>query len=434
MSEKTRFVLRAVPTRSDDTAEIATVAPMTTRGQVRGAPTRRHSAFTLAARDETSAQRRENPDEIIGTIDDPLPLSVIEPVRLDKAARQNGADAAAVAAAASEQDEADARAIAAAKDRGAAWGINTLGLDTAYSGKGVTVAVLDTGINRDHAAFAGMGDNLVEEDFTGTGNGDNHGHGTHCAGTIFGRDFDDGDGNTVRIGVARGVERALIGKVIGGDAGLKELILGLDWAFNKGADIIAMSLGFNIYKALEFKNANIPTAARLVNTFRDNVRLFDTYMQYRFAGEAMGQQRALVFAATGNVSNRGQYVVSKLSPAAAIGVLSVGAVGPAAGDALEIAYFSNTQPDLVGPGVGIVSAGLGARDFSVMDGTSQACPHVAGLAALHWEQAGKNLRPHEKVSTQIVAAGLRASAARARDRLFPGAATDDIGAGMPGVP
>lgn len=433
MSEKTRFVLRAVPTQSGDPAQAATVAPMTTRGQVRGVPTRRHAPFKLEARDETSSQRRENPNEIIGSIDDPLPLSVIEPVRLDKAARQNGADEEAIAAAATAQEEADAKSIAAAKDRGAAWGIHTLKLkDTAYSGNGVTVAVLDTGINRDHAAFAGMGDNLVEKDFTGTRNGDTHGHGTHCAGTIFGRDFDDGDGKTVRIGVARGVERALIGKVIGGNAGLKELIRALDWAFDEGADIIAMSLGFDIYKALEFKDADIPTAARLVNSFRDNVRLFDTYMQFRFAGEAFGQ-RAIVFAATGNVSNRDQYVVSKLSPAAAIGVLSVGAVGPV-GDALKIAYFSNTQPDLVGPGVGIVSAGLGANDFSVMTGTSQACPHVAGLSALHWEHALKQLKPHERVLTQNVAAGLRYSASRGRDNLFPDAAMDDIGAGMPGVP
>lgn len=435
MNEKTRFVLRAVSTRTGNTVESATVAPMTTRGQVRGVPIRRHASFKLEVRDETSAQRSENPDEIICTIDNPLPLSVIEPVRLDIAARQNGADADAIAEAAAKQDEANAKAIAAAKDRGAAWGIHTLKLkpDTPYSGKGVTVAVLDTGINRKHAAFADMGDNLVEEDFTGEGNGDRHGHGTHCAATIFGRDFDDGDGKTVRIGVARGVERALIGKVIGGKAGLKELIRALDWAFDEGADIIAMSLGFDIYKELEFKDADIPTAARLVNSFRDNVRLFDTYMQYRFAGEAMGQ-RTLVFAATGNVSNRGQYVVSKLSPAAAIGVLSVGAVGPAAGDALEIAYFSNTQPDLVGPGVGIVSAGLGERDFSVMDGTSQACPHVAGLAALHWEQALKQLKPNERVRTQDVAASLRYSASRGRDNLFPDAAMDDIGAGMPGVP
>ncbi|MGZ3215821.1 S8 family serine peptidase [Paracoccus sp. T5] len=435
MSEKTMFVLRAVPIDGDDTAEASTVTPMTTRGQVRGMPTRRLAPLKLEVRDETSAERHEKPHQIIGTIDDPLPLSVIEPVRLDKTRQGLGAEAKTTEAAASGQSDADATAIEAAKDRGTAWGIHALKLnsDTPYNGAGVTVAILDTGINRSHAAFAGMGDNLIEKDFTGEGNGDEHGHGTHCAGTLFGRDFDDGDGRTVRIGVAPGVERALIGKVIGGKAGLKELILALDWAFNEGADIIAMSLGFDIYKALEFKDADIPTAARLVNTFRDNVRLFDTYMQFRFAGEAMGQ-RALVFAATGNVSNRDQYVVSKLSPAAAIGILSVGAVGPADDDTLKIAYFSNTQPDLVGPGVGIVSAGLGERDFSVMDGTSQACPHVAGLAALHWEQAAEGLQKHERVSTQIVAAALRASAARVKAKSFPGAATDDIGAGMPGVP
>jgi subtilisin family serine protease len=69
------------------------------------------------------------------------------------------------------------------------WGVRAIRADMSpYSGEGVIVAVLDTGIDAAHPAFAGM--ELVQRDFTGAGNGDVHGHGTHCAGTIFGRDVD----------------------------------------------------------------------------------------------------------------------------------------------------------------------------------------------------------------------------------------------------
>nr|WP_229419583.1 S8 family serine peptidase [Pseudoduganella dura] len=91
------------------------------------------------------------------------------------------------------------------------WGITAVGADRSrFSGAGVTVAVLDTGIDAAHPAFSGV--QLVQQDFSGDGDGDAFGHGTHCAGTILGRDV----GGT-RIGVARGVTRALIGKVLGND-------------------------------------------------------------------------------------------------------------------------------------------------------------------------------------------------------------------------
>src|SRR5690606_40450156 len=55
------------------------------------------------------------------------------------------------------------------------WGIKAVRADTShYDGSGVTVAVLDTGIDRDHPAFAGI--TLVEKDFSDHGNGDRHGH------------------------------------------------------------------------------------------------------------------------------------------------------------------------------------------------------------------------------------------------------------------
>ena len=66
------------------------------------------------------------------------------------------------------------------------WGVTAVGADTSpFSGDGIVVAVLDTGIDASHPAFEGV--DITQEDFTGEGNGDQHGHGTHCAGTIFGR-------------------------------------------------------------------------------------------------------------------------------------------------------------------------------------------------------------------------------------------------------
>jgi len=79
---------------------------------------------------------------------------------------------------------------------GPAWGISAVGAGTTTrTGAGVVVSVLDTGIDANHAAFQGV--ELVQQDFSGSGNGDVQGHGTHCAGTIFGRDVDG-----TRIGIA----------------------------------------------------------------------------------------------------------------------------------------------------------------------------------------------------------------------------------------
>jgi Subtilase family len=65
------------------------------------------------------------------------------------------------------------------------WGVKAVSADTSpFTGDGIVAAVLDTGIDATHSAFADV--DIVQKDFTGEGNGDNHGHGTHCAGTIFG--------------------------------------------------------------------------------------------------------------------------------------------------------------------------------------------------------------------------------------------------------
>jgi subtilisin family serine protease len=277
--------------------------------------------------------------------------------------------------------EADASAAAAA----APWGVPAVGADRSqFDGSGTLVAVLDTGIDRGHAAFQGV--TLVEEDFSGDGNGDRAGHGTHCAGTIFGRDV-----GGQRIGVARGVTNALIGKILGDDgSGSSPAIFhGIQWALGQGADVISMSVGFDFPGMVEEEiRGGLPAdfaTSRALEAYRGNLRMFDALMGLVRAQEAFGASPVIV-AAAGNESKRQidpNYEIAVSLPAAADGVMSVGAVGQD-GATFSIAPFSNTFPRLCGPGVGIVSAKVGGGTVA-MSGTSMATPHVAGVTALWWQ-------------------------------------------------
>ncbi|MHC2566369.1 S8 family serine peptidase [Bradyrhizobium liaoningense] len=75
-------------------------------------------------------------------------------------------------------------------------------------------------------------------------------------------------------------------------------------------------------------------------------------------------------------------------PAAAVGVVSVGAIGKGAAG-YEMAPFSNSNPKLCAPGVGIVSAKCGGG-LVAMDGTSMAAPHVTGAAVLWSERLAQD--------------------------------------------
>ncbi|TDD56948.1 peptidase S8 [Nonomuraea terrae] len=231
-----------------------------------------------------------------------------------------------------------------------------------YDGKGVKVAVLDTGIDADHPDVAGkitetrnFTDDLSAEDL--------HGHGTHVAATVAGT---GAASNGLRKGVAPGAELA-IGKVLdsGGSGTESQVLAGMEWAALKsGADVVNMSLGGD------------PT---------------DGTDPLSVAVDELTKQTGTLFVvAAGNEG--GEYTVG--SPGAAASALTVGAVD--ADDAL--ASFSSrgprldeaVKPDITAPGVAITAARASGTSLGTpvddlhtkLSGTSMATPHVAGAAAI----------------------------------------------------
>jgi subtilisin family serine protease len=267
-----------------------------------------------------------------------------------------------------------------------AWGLLATRVDSStFSGKGITVAVLDTGIDIDHPAFKDKKGVIKQEDFTGEGGGDQHGHGTHCAGTVFGGDVDG-----VRIGIARNVDKALIGKVFdsSGRGSTKNIMQGILWAVTNGANIISMSLGFDFPSQVKrnvAKGIAIEAATSMaLQAYRENVRLFDD-LAALVESSASQFSKTIVIAAAGNESKRPTFEIGTAPPAVARGFLSVGALRRAKDNKFRVAKFSNSLPKVAGPGVDIRSARLGGG-LTSMNGTSMATPHVAGIAALWMER------------------------------------------------
>jgi subtilisin family serine protease len=307
-----------------------------------------------------------------------------------------------------------------------AWGIGAVGAtDTPFTGKGVKVAVLDTGIEAGHEAFRDLP--ISKRNFTDAGDGDEHGHGTHCAGTIAGRDV-----GGHRISVAPGIDALLVGKVLGPRGGTTDAtIKAILWAREEGATIVSMSLGIDFTGQVErLVKDGLPAKAatsRTLEAYRDHVRLFDLIAGLS-KDTLQDSPPGLLVAATGNESRRDArvpFTIGAEPPASAAGVIAVGALGRRADGGLSVAYFSNTGTSLVAPGVEVLSAAVGGG-YVPMSGTSMATPHVAGVAALWAEQL---LEAQGDLSMPVLEARLMGSC-----REVPGVAAADGGAGLVSAP
>ncbi|TQM44058.1 S8 family serine peptidase [Pseudonocardia cypriaca] len=260
------------------------------------------------------------------------------------------------------------------------WGLQATGVaDSPETGAGVTLAVLDTGLDLGHPDFAGRG--IEARSFVeGQTAQDVQGHGTHVTGTACGALAPTTGGR--RYGVAHGA-RILVGKVLGDDGTGTDadILAGISWAIASGARVISMSLGADV---------------REVST------------AYETTGRRALAAGALVVAAAGNNARRGAGDPGFVGvPANSPSIMAVGAVD----STLAIADFSAAsttveggQVDIAGPGVAIYSSWPLPGGTNTISGTSMATPHVAGIAALWSQRTGAT--GHE-LWTQLVQAAQR---------------------------
>ncbi|MBI4676524.1 MAG: S8 family peptidase [Elusimicrobia bacterium] len=261
------------------------------------------------------------------------------------------------------------------------WGIARVNAPAAWAvtkGKGVKVAVVDTGIDFDHpdlkANIAG-GWSAVDTENPQNYKDDN-GHGTHVAGTIAA--LDDAAGV---VGVAPETTLYAV-KVLdkNGSGNFSDVIAGMEWTVTNKMVVVNMSLGAS--KGNEALQAAV---------------------------EAMAKAGVTLVAAAGNNGGAVGY------PASYPQAIAISASGPED----KVAYFSSRGPQIafIGPGVSIQSTSMGGG-YRALSGTSMSCPHVAGLAALAVAARGVN-DPD----------GLRA-VLRAAATPIPGVPVEEQGAGV----
>jgi len=238
--------------------------------------------------------------------------------------------------------------------------------DAGYKGMGVTIGIVDTGVNIDHPDLRSM-KVVAWIDYVNDRSEpyDDGGHGTHVAGIMAA----NGELNGAAPDADYVVAKALSGDGGGSDQTVAEAI---DWCVDQGADVICLSLG---------GDAVIPRLGEISG---------------QAARDAVNRGAILVAAAgnNGETSNGDNDDVQR--PGNVEGVIAVGAVN----EDLKIASFSqkgdndgilplaiddrqdpDKKPEVVAPGVEIRSTYLGDT-YAIMSGTSQATPFVASGIAL----------------------------------------------------
>ncbi len=248
------------------------------------------------------------------------------------------------------------------------WGLQvTKAATSRFSGRGMRVAVLDTGLDLGHPDFTGR--NVFSRSFIPNQTvQDEAGHGTHCIGTACGpRSPFRVPGRPPSYGCASNCD-IFAGKVLSnqGSGATAGIIAGMQWAMANGCQVISMSLGRTI--RLDEKGFN------------------PAYEQVAQVGLQRG---TLTIAAAGNDSVRPTRIHPVGEPANSPSILAVGALD----EPLLPASFScgglflpHGAVNIVGPGVNIHSSFPRPILYRRLPGTSMATPHVAGIAAL-WAEA-----------------------------------------------
>ena len=236
---------------------------------------------------------------------------------------------------------------------GATWGLAASRIPPCTrSGRSISVAVLDTGVDLKHPDFIGRG--IVSATFVGQPVQDLHGHGTHCIGTSCGPKAPFG--TTPRYGCGFEV-KILAGKVLtnSGSGTTGGILSGINWAIASKATIISMSLGR--------PGATVEAG-------------------YTAAGAAALRRGILIVAAAGNRSE------PTGAPANSPTIMSVASLN----QALKPSSFSNHgKVEIAAAGENVFSTVPMPLRYGVKSGTSMATPHVAGCAAL-WAQTSAALR------------------------------------------
>jgi subtilisin len=269
------------------------------------------------------------------------------------------------------------------------WGLKTTGVTQShFSGRGIRIAVLDTGLDLQHPDFAGRA--IVSQSFVaGETVDDANGHGTYCAGVACGP---FSPAQPPRYGVAGDAE-LYIGKVIADDGNGPDgnILSGIDWAVRNGCAVISLSIGTPVAPGESYSPVYEQVAQRAL---------------------AAG---TLIIAAAGNDSLRPDSVAPVDHPANCPSILAVAAIDVY----LQIAPFScgginadGGEVDVAAPGVAVRSSWPRPELYRTDSGTSMATPCAAGIAALLAE-ANPTIRGHDL--QLLLTRGARPLALPARD-------------------